>query len=50
MPPPLFLDQNEAPGAKKNFFETGPPLSQGPDDLDILTERAIRKFEFSQTF
>ena len=49
-PPPLFLDQNEAPGAKKNFFETGPPLSQGPDDLDILTERAIRKFEFSQTF
>ena len=31
-PPPLFLDQNEAPGAEKNFFETGPPLSQGLDD------------------
>ena len=31
-PPPLFLDQNEAPGAEKIFFETGPPLSQGLDD------------------
>ena len=32
MAPPLFLDQNEAPGAENKFFETGPPLSQGLDD------------------
>ena len=30
--PPLFLDQNEAPGAENKFFEAGPPLSQGLDD------------------
>ena len=29
--PPLFLDQNEARRAEKNFFETA-PLSQGLDD------------------
>ena len=31
-PPPFFLDQTEAQRAEKNFFETGPPLSQGLDD------------------
>ena len=31
--PPLFLDQNEARRAEKNFFEACPhPLSQGLDD------------------
>ena len=29
--PPLFLDQNEAQRAEKNFSETTPPLSQGLD-------------------
>ena len=32
-PSPLLLDQTEARGAKKNFFETcAPPFSQGVDD------------------
>ena len=33
-PPPLLLDQTEARGAGKIFFETGapPPFSQGVDD------------------
>ena len=33
-PPSLFLDQNEARWAEKNFFEATPPtpLSQGVDD------------------
>ena len=26
---PLLLDQTEAPGAEKNFWETVPPLSKG---------------------
>ena len=30
--PPLFLDQTEAQRAKKNVFETPPPLSQGLND------------------
>ena len=29
---PSFLDQTEARTAEKKFFETPPPLSQGPDD------------------
>ena len=29
---PLFLDQTEAPRAKKNFVETAPPLSHDLDD------------------
>ena len=31
--PPLFLDQNEARRAEKNFLEAA-PLSQGLDDRD----------------
>ena len=32
-PPPLLLDQTEARGARKFFFESGaPPFSQGVDD------------------
>ena len=30
--PPLFLHQSEAWRAQKNFFKTGPPLSQSLDD------------------
>ena len=29
--PPLFLDQNEARRAEKNFFEAAPTLSEGLD-------------------
>jgi len=31
-PPPLFFDQNEARRAKKIFWDTALPLSQGLDD------------------
>ena len=31
-PPTLFLDQTEAQGAEKIFWETAPPLCKGLDD------------------
>ena len=38
--PNLFLDQTEARGAEKNFFETGPPhLSQGLDENWMVVGR-----------
>ena len=39
--PPLFLDQNEAPGAENKFFETGLPLSQGLDPPLNLVQKII---------
>ena len=47
-PPPLFLDQNEAQRAEKNFFEAGvPPLPQGLDDRPPPYLRVwIRQWDF----
>ena len=36
--PPLFLDQNEARRAEKNFFETAPPISGSGWLLPPLSE------------
>ena len=41
-PSPLFLDQTEARRAKKEFFKTGPLLSQGLDPpLTIVDDKSI---------
>ena len=51
-PSPLLLDQTEARGAKKNFFETcaPPPLSEGLDTpliiyVDYVYPEAYKSFQ-----
>ena len=39
--PPLFLDQTEARGAKKDFGDFPTPLSQDLDDRPLLISRSV---------
>lgn len=39
--PPSFFDETEAGRAQKVFFETAPPLSQGPDDRPPLLSESL---------
>ena len=49
--PPLFLDQNEAWKAGKNFLRPPPPLSQGLDDwAPHLSEGNCFNFFFNSTW
>ena len=50
-PPPLFLDQTEAPRAEKFFWRPLPPLSQGLDPVVSPTilncETAVDGYSYS---